>query len=346
MKTEGWSGRILFLLVLCLVGVSAYDWRIALLGLAVGLVAIAIEARFVRLPMVEIVYTTIGAAAGVGLGILAMLMLHLGNIRPGREEAADPLLMIPLALGYAFSQVALAKARKPGQAGREAVTEAARSSVLVDESAIVDGRIADMVLIGLLSGPFVVPSSARPAFELQLKSRDIVQRGRARRGLETLERLEEAAGRSGGIQDRDFGDPDRERLRMLDWLKRESATLVSADPAFLDMASREGSRVIRLDEVGAATRSVILPGEKLRMKPIKRGRNQGQAVGYLADGTMVVVEDGEEHINRNIEAVAHTTFRASGGTMVFARVTGGEDEPREEPVQNGEDEDVLEDDPY
>jgi len=104
----------------------------------------------------------------------------------------------------------------------------------------------------------------------------------------------------------------------------------------LDTAAREGNKVIRLDEVGAAARAIVLPGEKVRLKPVRKGRNQGQAIGYLNDGTMVVVEDGEEFIGKTIDAVAHTTFRASGGTMVFSRIAQHpEDEMHEVPVDAG-----------
>lgn len=342
MKTEGWGPRLLLLLVLCVVGVSAStsDWRLGLLlGLAAGIAAIVIETKFVKLPVIDVVYTMVGAAAGIGTGLLLMLVLRLGNVRLGSEDGVDLFLLIPLALGYAFAQVAFAKVpRAAGAPGREtAVPSYVRTAAtLVDQSSIIDGRVADLALVGLLTGPFVVPASIRPALENLMKSKDIIQRGRARRGLETLERLEEAAGKSGGVEYRDFGDPEKESFRILDWLKRESASLVSGDSAMLDTAAREGNKVIRLDEVGAAARAIVLPGEKVRLKPVRKGRNQGQAIGYLNDGTMVVVEDGEEFIGKTIDAVAHTTFRASGGTMVFSRIAQHpEDEMHEVPVDAG-----------
>ncbi len=330
MKTEGWGARIVLLLVLCLIGVSAVDWRMGLLGLGIGIVAIAIEAFFIRLPIEEVLYTLAGGTAGLVLGMLVMLTLRLGNVRVGPEEGADPLLMIPLALSYAFGHVALVRGRRLGLLKAPAEAGRASSPMLVDLAAIVDGRVADMVIAGLLSGPFIVPEGVRPSLEAMLKSRDIVQRGRARRGTETLERLEEAAGRSGGLEFRDFGEPDREKSRMLDWIRKEGSSLLSSDADFLDQASREGARVIRLDEIGAATRPVILPGEKLKLRPVRKGKNAGQAVGYLNDGTMVVVEDGEEHIGKAVEVTAHTTFRASGGTMVFARLSQAEEEQLQE----------------
>jgi len=349
MKTEGWGARILLLLVLCIVGVSAVHLRIGIgLGLAVGIgvLAIAIEALFVKIPIEDAVYSIVGATAGLLLGLLAMLILRLGNVRLGAPGGADPLLMIPLALGYALAHVSLVRGRRLGILKPVAESVPAVTPLLLDISAIVDGRVADMVVAGLLTGPFLVPASVKPALEGMLKSKDIIQRGRARRGTETLERLEEAAGHSGGVETRDFGEGEREQYRILDWLRKEKCTLLSADSDLLDMVSREGSRVIRLDEVGPATRAVVLPGERLKLKPVRKGKNSGQAVGYLNDGTMVVVEDGEEHIGKNIEVTAHTTFRATGGTMVFGRLAQQADEesPQEQAQPEGpgqSDEDVV-----
>jgi len=234
VKTEGWGPRLLLLLVLCVVGVSAStsDWRLGLLlGLAAGIAAIVIETKFVKLPVIDVVYTMVGAAAGIGIGLLLMLVLRLGNVRLGSEDGVDLFLLIPLALGYAFAQVAFAKVpRASGAPGRETVVPSyvRTAATLVDQSSIIDGRVADLALVGLLTGPFVVPASIRPALENLMKSKDIIQRGRARRGLETLERLEEAAGKSGGVEYRDFGDPEKESFRILDWLKRESASPLSS----------------------------------------------------------------------------------------------------------------------
>ena len=188
----------------------------------------------------------------------------------------------------------------------------------------IDGRIADMVQAGIFTGPFVLSASITPGIESMAKSKDMVKRGRARRGTEVLERLEEAAVNTGGLEFVDFGDRDREQFRILEWLRRENATLLSSDTKLLDMAEREGNRVIRLEEVGPAAKQVVLPGEKLTLKLIRKGRNPGQGIGFLSDGTMVVVEEGDTLIGKEVKAIAHTTFRASGGTMVFSRVARNE----------------------
>lgn len=321
MNTHGWSARILFLLFLGLVGTLAYEWWMGFLGIGIGLIAISIQAVFSRLPAEDIVYLLIGASAGLVFGIVLMFALRLGNIHLGKNDGgSDPLIMIPFAMSYIFAHVAVIKGRKLGLLQlHEYRGEKKVIPTLADFSAIVDGRVADMVITGILNGPFVVPSSVRNELDSLAQSREIIARGRARRGFETLERLEEATTEQGGINYVDFGSGDRIRGKILDWLSRESAIFISANEDILDAADREGSKVIRLDEVGPATRTIILPGEKLKFRVVKRGRNPGQGIGFLSDGTMIVIEDAADSIGEIVTAVAHTTFRASGGTMVFGR---------------------------
>jgi uncharacterized protein YacL len=323
MKTSGWEVRLLFLVALGLVGTFAFEglWM-GLLGLGIGIVAILLESLFTRLPANELVYILVGAAVGLGFGLLLVLVLRLGNVSLSHEGGgADPMLLIPVALGYVMAHVALVKGRRLGLlSAAEEMPEVTGTTVLADVSAVVDGRIADLVQAGVLTGPFVLPASVKPELESLGKSKDMVKRGRARRGTEVLERLEEAVVNNGGLEYRDFGEGDRERFRMLEWLRKERATLLSSDSNMLDIAEREGSRVIRLDEVGPAARQVVLPGEQLSLKIVRKGRNPGQGIGFLNDGTMVVVEEGDSMIGKDVGVIAHTTFRASGGTMVFSRM--------------------------
>lgn len=325
MKFSGWEVRVLFILVLGLLGTFAFDgfsvspWY-GLTGLGIGIVAVALQMAFVKIPADELIYTTVGAVIGLIAGILVLLALKLASF-PEPGTGVTPLVMVPFAFSYVFAHVAFTKGKKLGlmNAAEEAEVPSSKP-ILVDLSAMVDGRVADMVLAGLLRGPFILSSNLKTRLEDMIDSDDIIERGRGRRGMETLERLEEAAGDSGGIQLRDFGKPDRERFRMLEFLRKERFTLLSSDSEVLDIAVKEGNHVINLDEVGPAARPVILPGEFISLKLLRKGRNPKQAVGFTEDGTMVVVEEAEEMIGSTVEVQAHTTFRSSGGTMVFARL--------------------------
>ena len=324
MRGKVWETRLIFLLALGLVGSLGFDWWMGLVGLGIGLLAIGLEMLFHRMPAEDILYALVGGSAGLILGVLIVFVLRMGNISLVDEGryGGDPLVMIPLALGFAMAHVCITKGRRLGliETAPEEEKPVAGRSLLLDMSTIVDGRVADLVHAGLLAGPFIIPAGARKKLEEMKDSDDMVERGRARRGQETLERLEEAAGKE-QIEYVDFGGGKRERLRILNWLRDEQATLISDDTDILDAAEREGSRTIRLEQLGPAAKQVVLPGQRIRVKVIRKGRNPGQGVGFLNDGTMVVVENGEKSVGNTVDALSHTTFRASGGTMIFARAT-------------------------
>ncbi|MCK4506410.1 MAG: hypothetical protein KAW14_12415 [Candidatus Aegiribacteria sp.] len=337
MKISGWEVRVLFILVLGLLGTFAFDgfspspW-FGLTGLGIGLIAVLLQMAFVKLPADEIIYTTVGTIIGLFSGILVIVALRMGNLIVA-ESGVTPLVMIPFAFAYVFGHVALTKGKRLDLLSAEEKSETANTPVLVDMSAVIDGRVADLVLAGLVRGPFILPGSIKSNLEEMSDSEDIIERGRGRRGAETLERLEETAGDSGGLEYRDFGKPEKERFRMLDLLRKEGMSLLSSDKDILDIAIKEGNHVINLDEVGPASRPVTLPGEILTLKMVRKGRNPKQAVGFMDDGTMIVVEGAEDKIGDTIEVQAHTTFRSSGGTMVFARLQQKDNESNQERIK-------------
>ncbi len=331
MKISSWEVRILFIIALGLLGTFAFDGfspMFGLVGLGIGILAAVVQMLFVKLPAGEIIYASVGLLLGLISGILIMLILRLVHLDLATENGVDPLVMIPFSTAYVFCHVFLLKGRKLGLlAGKEEKQQDLARPLLADLSAILDGRIADLTIAGLVRGPFILPTSIKDRLEEMSSSPDIIERGRGRRGIETLERLEEAVGKSGetAIEFKDFGKPERERFRMLEYMRKEDISLISGDADIVDIAQKEGNHVISLDEVGPAARPVTIPGEILSIKLVRKGRNVRQAVGFLDDGTMVVVEDADSSIGQIIEVQAHTTFRSSGGTMVFARLIEGEE---------------------
>ncbi len=306
---------------------SSESFWMGFAGIAIGAFALILERLVTSLRADGFVYITAGTFLGLIIGLLVMLVLHVGEIRL-KAGGADLLVLVPFALAYVFSRAALTKGRKLNllKVEEERGTNLFMP-VLVDISAAIDGRVADLALAGILPGPFTIPSSVKTGLEALQKARNTVSRGRSRRGTETLQRLEEAVGKSGGLVEyRDFGEGEREKHRMLEWLRQTGVALLSSDADLLDTAEREGIHVIRLEEVGAAGRAVVLPGEKLTVRIQKRGRGAGQGVGFLSDGTMVVVDDGASQMGGDVTVTAHTTFRASGGTMVFASAEKTEEE--------------------
>ncbi|RKZ04079.1 hypothetical protein DRQ21_03905 [Candidatus Fermentibacteria bacterium] len=318
---KGWEVRILFILALGLAGTLASgDLIIGFIGLGIGIVAAILEKLIVQVSADKLVYSVTGATVGLVVGILFILILKIGI--SGDSPWSDLLVLIPVALAYVFSVVAVNKGRKLQLISiEEEIGQQWNMPVLVDLSASVDGRVADLSLAGLLPGPFTIPLSVKNSLDEMQKGRNIVKRGRARRATETIQRLEEAVGKSGGLVEfRDFGEGEREKHRILAWLRKEKVCLLTGDTDMADTAEREGIRVIRLSEIGPASREVVLPGDSFVVRIQKKGRTASQGVGFLSDGTMVVVDEAGERVGKETNVTAHTTFRAKGGTMVFGKV--------------------------
>ena len=322
---KGWEVRILFILALGLAGTLASgNLMIGLVGLGIGIVAAVLERMIIKVSADKLVYIVTGAAVGLVIGLLVILVLKIGvNGDNVNSSLSDLLVLIPVAFAYVFAVVAVNKGRKlelisiEEEAGPEW-----NMPVLVDLSAAVDGRVADLSLAGLLPGPFSIPLSVKHSIDEMQNGRNIVKRGRARRATETIQRLKEAVGQSGGLMEyMDFGEGEREKHRILEWLRKEKVCLLTGDADMADTAEREGIRVIRLSDVGPASREVVLPGDTFAIKIQKRGRTSSQGVGFLSDGTMVVVDEAGELLGKETQVAAHTTFRAKGGTMVFGKVS-------------------------
>lgn len=322
---KGWEVRLIFILVLGLAGTLATGrFEIGFIGLGIGIIAVLFEHFLVKTSADKLIYTTIGSIVGLVFGILFLLVLKIGTFADAKQaEWANLLILVPIAFAYVFAVVAVTKGRKLGLVQFEEEEEKINWNmpVLVDLSAAVDGRVADLSLVGLLPGPFTIPLSVKNSIDSMQKSKNAVKRGRARRATETIQRLEEAVGKSGGLIDfHDFGEGERERHRLLEWLRKEKVCLLTSDTQIGEKAEREGIRVINLTEVGPASKEVVLPGESFKTRIQKKGRNASQGIGFLSDGTMVVVDDAGDSIGKEVLVSAHTTFRAKGGTMVFGKV--------------------------
>jgi len=318
---KGWEVRILFILALGLAGTLASgDLIVGFIGLGIGIVAAVLEKLIVQVSADKLVYSVTGSTVGLVVGILFILILKIGV--QGDSPWSDLLVLIPVALAYVFAVVAVNKGRKLQLISIEEESgQQWNMPVLVDLSASVDGRVADLSLAGLLPGPFTIPLSVKNSIDEMQKGRNIVKRGRARRATETIQRLEESVGKSGGLVEfHDFGEGEREKHRILGWLRKEKVCLLTGNADMADTAEREGIRVIRLSEIGPASREVVLPGDSFVVRIQKKGRTSTQGVGFLSDGTMVVVDEAGELVGRETQVTAHTTFRAKGGTMVFGKV--------------------------
>ena len=196
-----------------------------------------------------------------------------------------------------------------------------RRPYILDTSVVIDGRIADVVETDALDSQLVMPRFAITELQAIADSSDRLRRSRGRRGLDILNRLRNNPEVDLRIYDRDLpefaGQPVD--LKLVGLAKHLEGKLITNDYNLNKVARLHGVGVINLNDLANALKPVFLPGEHIEVRIVKAGEEPGQGVGYLDDGTMVVVEGGREHIKQNVHIAVTSVLQTSAGRMVFGR---------------------------
>ncbi len=193
--------------------------------------------------------------------------------------------------------------------------------LVLDTSVVIDGRIADVVQTGLMEGQLIMPRFALSELQAIADSSDRLRRGRGRRGLDILNQLRSAKNVDLQIYDRDLpefsGQPVDLKLVLL--AKHLEGKIVTNDFNLNKVAKLHGVGVINLNEVANALKPIFLPGEQVDVSLVKPGEEASQGVGYLDDGTMVVVEGGRDHVGKMVHILVTSVLQTSAGRMVFGK---------------------------
>lgn len=204
--------------------------------------------------------------------------------------------------------------------GTEAATDGAGESAaaLLDTSAIIDGRIADITRVGFLNAPVLVPRFVLRELQRIADSPDPIRRGRGRRGLDLLDRLKKTATVPVRIYDGDV-DGDEVDAKLVCLAQKLNCAIVTNDYNLNRVAVVQGVRVLNVNELANAVKTTVLPGEELVVRVIQEGKEPGQGVGYLDDGTMVVVDGGRHFLDTELGVVVTRVFQTAAGRMIFAQ---------------------------
>lgn len=193
-----------------------------------------------------------------------------------------------------------------------------RPPKLLDTSAIIDGRFADLASTGVLEGPLRVPRFVLMELQTLADSADDGRRARGRRGLDLLTSLS-AAETAVQVFEADFPEIPTVDAKLVRLALTSGGVLVTVDHNLTKVARVEGAAVLNVHEVADALKPVLLPGDSLRIEITKEGKERDQGVGYLGDGTMVVVTDGADRIGSEVDVRVTTVLQTAGGRMVFAK---------------------------
>jgi uncharacterized protein YacL len=280
-----------------------------------------------QLSTAEFVTAVLGLLIGLLMGLLLGLPLSniggpLGEWLPLGVSLFFGLGMVGLTVAKRADLMAAAETiglfRRPTPEG-EGTGREGEPHIVVDTSAIIDGRIAEIVESGFIYGTLVVPRFVLDELQHIADSSDTLRRNRGRRGLEILSRMQKDARTPVEISEERFADIDEVDAKLVALAKTRSRAILTNDFNLNRVAELQGIRVLNINSLANAVKPALLPGEDLRVRIIQEGKELGQGVGFLDDGTMIVVEGGARHIDRELDVAVTRVLQTVAGRMIFAQ---------------------------
>jgi len=292
------------------------------LGFLMAMVILLAELRMRR---AEISGLAGGVAGGV-LGLLASLLITLLISRTAEPEATKSFLEFTSLLALVYLGIAVGSSKGPDWRGilsarpvKQAV-ENAPAMKLLDTSALIDGRIADICETHFLDGTLGVPRFVLHELQLVADSPDTLKRQRGRRGLEVLQRMQKMPGLEVRILEKEPPGAATVDQKLLELARESGSKIVTTDFNLNKVARVQGIAVLNVNELANAMKPAVLPGESMRVLILREGKEATQGVAYLEDGTMVVVDGARRFINRTIDIVVTSMHQTPAGKMIFGRI--------------------------
>jgi uncharacterized protein YacL len=265
-------------------------------------------------------------ALGLVVGLVAAA---LAGVAVAQLPIIGPYLLLPVVLvvAYVFSRVAARKhvdiLRLVGIRSRGGSDRS--TTRLIDTSAIIDGRLVDVLRTRFLSGTIVIPDFVLEELQKVADSADALKRARGRRGLEIVEELKAAS--NGGFSVRPGGEMegvDGVDAKLVRMAQDVGASIVTTDYNLNKVAQIQGVEVLNVNELANALKPAVLPGEPLTVKIIREGREYDQGVAYLQDGTMIVVEGGRGSVGQEVTVEVTSVLQSPSGKMIFSKMPAAE----------------------
>jgi uncharacterized protein YacL len=266
--------------------------------------------------------STLGGAIGAGVASLTFFAFRelIEGLRVPRITPYT-LIIVFLGLFYIGIKVGVKKGGESDQAGKKSFAKGYFGSPkILDTSVIIDGRIADVAEVGFIEGLIIVPKFIIKELQYIADSIDPIKRVRGRRGLDVLKRMQDIPKIVIKITSHDFPKVREADLKLVELAKSIKGTIVTNDFNLNKVAGLHGVKVLNLNQLSSALRPVVLPGETINIRVVKEGKEENQGVGYLEDGTMVVVDDAKRYVGREIEVSITSVLQTPTGRMIFSRV--------------------------
>jgi uncharacterized protein YacL len=292
-------------------------WIGALAGFIFALLALSIEKIIKKAPLKVIFGGTFGLFFGL---VIAQL---LGYAFSGLQNSAIRI-SISVILSCVFGYIGLVLGGKkveefkwPGWGFFAKGSHKKNGGKILDTSVIIDGRVADICETDFLEGPLIIPQFVLQELQHIADSADNLKRARGRRGLDILNRMQKGDTVEVKVVDEDYPDIKEVDAKLIALAREMHAKIVTNDFNLNKVAQLQGVPVLNINQLANALKPMVLPGEVLHLQIMREGKEQGQGVAYLDDGTMVVVENASRHLGQEVEASVTSILQTTAGRMIF-----------------------------
>jgi len=302
------------------------EWAAGGIGAVVSGLIIFFELRVRALTLRRLIGAVIGSLLGITGAFLFSLVLR--NALPEGHSRSLLQLTVLLLMTYIGLVVGASKGDLLNLAAMGGLftgerSGGRRSNKVVDTSTIIDGRIADIAETGFLDGTLIIPEFVLRELQMVADSSDSSKRQRGRRGLDVLQRMRGNNQVTVQIAEEDYPHIREVDLKLIELAKQLEAKIVTNDFNLNKVAQVRGVSVLNINDLANSLRPVVLPGEKMRVVVMKEGKEYDQGVGYLDDGTMVVVDHARRLIGRSVEIAVTSVLQTASGKMIFGRLDDG-----------------------
>ncbi|MCA9300284.1 MAG: hypothetical protein KDA28_14535 [Phycisphaerales bacterium] len=321
--------------------IARYWWLALCITLIFFVVVVAVDLLTPRRKLSAISALLFGTFAGLLATLVLSFVIDVFSKTYELDVAfAQPILTIKVLLGLGLSYLGITTVLQTQDDFRLVIpyVEFAKQyrgsrPFLLDTSVLIDARITEIARTGIFTAPILIPRFVIAELQTLADAQDQIKRAKGRRGLDTIAQLQRAPELDVAIDDAAPAGIGVDQ-RLVHHARAIAATLVTTDSALSKVAAINDVQVLNLHELALAMRSLAATGDRLSVRVARRGEQAGQGVGYLDDGTMVVVEQGESLIGQNIETVVTSAIQTANGRMIFASPANAPTPAAEQPKQD------------
>jgi len=315
---------IIYLFSSLLFGIIAFVFSNKLIHFTVRMLR-WMEHRLQEVPMTDIVSGVVGLI--IGLIIAYLIVAPIVNLIKAPWLSILLTAIIYLFWGYMGISIAVKRRDelnwlgflKKGQKDKDQKLEFRSQPKILDTSVIIDGRILDICRTGFVEGPLIIPDFVLEELRHIADSSDTLKRNRGRRGLDILNRIQKELDIMVQIVEKDIDDTSEVDIKLLKLAQSLNGKVITNDYNLNKIAEFQGVPVLNVNELANAVKPVVLPGEEMTVQVIKDGKEMGQGIGYLDDGTMIVVDSGKKYVGETIGVLVTSVLQTAAGRMIFAK---------------------------